>query len=184
MSNSKFDAGELRERPEILHLVKGDEGYFWEALRKTWASAEYSVRRNNFSNHGIGATGVTFLMRRQDLSPEHALRWKGNHCFITSIVPHGRNHIKVETALVKIVACENKYENLKFPAVMTEEYHRHDQLEPQAINTLRHVLVTPKCIVLKPGKLVDVEGADWPILTAYLLDPNKNEYVIERTVDL
>lgn len=184
MSNSKVDAGDLRERPEILKLEKAEDGFAWQTVRKTWASAELSVRKNVWSVHGIGATGVTFLMRRQALNLEHALCWNGQHCFLTSITPYGRNHIKVEAALVEISACENKYEDIKFPAVMTEEYHRHDQLVPQAINTLRHVLVTPKCIVLTPGKKVEVDGITWPILTAHMLDPQKNEYIIERTVDL
>ena len=124
-------------------------------------------------------------MRRQPLTLEHALNWKGQHCFITSITPWGLNHIKVEAALVEITECENKYRAVKFPGIITEEYHRHEQLEPQAINTLRHVLVTPKCIELTPGKLVEVGDENpWNILTAHLLDPRKNEYIIERVKDL
>lgn len=177
-------AGEMRDRPDVLELVQTESGWEWQKLRRTWATAEISTRKNIWSVHGIGATGVIFLMRRQALELEHALQWQGHHCFITAITPHGRGHIQVEAAIVEIKQCENKYEGLSFPAIMTEEYHRHEQLEPYAINTIRHVLVTPKCIKLQPGKLVRVDGDDWPILTAHTLDPYKNEYIIERTVDL
>lgn len=186
MSEQKYkDAGELRERPVVLHLQGADGSYEWQPVRKTWASAELSVRKNVWSVHGIGATGVTFIMRRQPLTLDNALRWKGQHCFITSITPWGRNHIKVEAALVVVTECENRHEGVKFPGIITEEYHRHEQLVPQAINILHHVLVTPKCIELTPGKLVEVgDTGPWNILTAHLLDPHKNEYIIERAKDL
>lgn len=179
-----IDAGKLNEHPSVLHLKQVDGGYAWQKVRATWAKAELSTRKNVWSVHGIGATGVTFILRRQPLGLQDALLWRGRHCFIASIQPYGRNHIQVEAALVVVAQCENKYEGVRFPAIMTEEFRRHEQLEPQAINTIRHVLVTPKCITLKPGKLVEVDGEEWPILTAHLLDPEKNEYIIERVVDL
>lgn len=185
MSEKYKDAGELRERPEVLELQETESGFVWQPKRRTWASAELSVRRNVWSVHGIGAAGVTFIMRRQPLTMDHALRWKDQHCFITSIAPWGRSHIKVEAALVVVTECENKYENVKFPGIITEEYHRHEQLEPQAINILHHVLVTPKRVELKPGRLVEVgDVRPWNILTAHRLDPHKNEYIIERVMDL
>lgn len=185
MTSAKMvGAGEMRERPYVMKLVATESGMEWQPQRRTWAMAELSTRKNIWSVHGIGSTGVSFVMRRQDLEMENALRWHNQHCFITSITPCGYGHIKVEAAIVEIVQCENKYEGLSFPAIMTEEYHRHEQLEPYAINTLRHVLVTPKCIKLQPGKLIRIEKVDWPILTAHTLDPYKNEYIIERTVDL
>lgn len=177
-------AGDLRERPEILELKQTENGWSWEPVRKTWAAAELSTRKNVWSVHGIGAAGVEFIMRRQSLSLDHALRWKGQHCLITSIMPMGFNRLKVNAALVVLAQCEDKYFGTKFPGIVTEEYHRHEQLEPMAINVLRHVLVTPKCITLKPGKLVTVDGVDCPILTAHLFDPHQNEYVLERKVDL
>lgn len=179
-----IDAGQLRERPELLTLTQTDTGWEWTPTRKIWAAAELTTRKNLWSVHGIGATGVSFTLRRQTLTLGQALRWKGQHCFITSIAPFGRNHITVEAALVEISQCEDKYTGTMFPAAMTEEYRRHEQEEPYATNILRHVLVTPKCIELIPGRLVEVDGESWHILTAHLLDPNRNEYVIERVVDL
>ena len=52
------------------------------------------------------------------------------------------------------------------------------------VNKHQRVLVTPKAVRLAPGKLVEVDGVPWPITTPYELDPHKNEYAVERTVDL
>ncbi len=67
---------------------------------------------------------------------------------------------------------------------MTEEYVRHQQQEPMATNEHRRVLVTPKAVRLRPGPLVEVDGVEWPVMAAYELDPHKNEYILEREVDL
>lgn len=178
------DAGTLRERVEVLELRPIAGGYEWQRARNTWARCELSTRNNIWSVHGIGAAGAVFTLRRQSLSLDNALRWQGRHCFITGIVPLGPNHIRVETALVVVSACADRYTETTFPAILTEKYLGHRQLEPQAVNVLRHVLVTPGCIRLTPGKVVEVDGEKWPIQVAHLLDPHKNEYELERTVDL
>lgn len=177
-------AGDLDQPLKVLELQSEGREYRWEPTRHTWGSAELSTKTNVYSVHGIGAAGVTFSIRRQPLTLGNALLWRGQHCFITRIAPAGRLHLTVEAALVETRRCEDKYAGTTFPAIMTEKYLGHQQLEPQAINVLRHVLVTPKDIVLTPGRLVEVEGENWPILTAHLLDPWKNEYEIERTIDL
>lgn len=185
MAKSKHaDAGSLDQRLTVLSLIREDKTYRWEAERLTWARAELSQRTNVYSIHGIGTAGVTFTMRRQPLDLGNALLWRGRHCMITAIRPLGRLHLTAEAALVEVSGCEDKYTDTSFPGVMTEKYLGHQQLEPQAINTLRHVLVTPKAIELTPGRLVEVAGTPWPIQTAHLLDPWKNEYELERTVDL
>lgn len=178
------DAGRLDQRVAILTLRQEEKAYSWECSRLSWASAELSLRTNVYSVHGIGAKGVTFIMRRQPLTPENALLWRGQHCFISGIRPIGRLHLEVEAALTATSQCEDKYSGSSFPAIMTEKYLGHQQLEPQAVNILRRVLVTPKVIELEPGRLVEVDGTAWPIMTAHLLDPAKNEYELERTVDL
>lgn len=185
MATSEFvDAGSLDQRVAVLTLIQTDMAYRWEKTRLTWAKAELSTKTNVYSVHGIGAAGVTFTMRRQPMTLANALLWRGQHCFITRISPVGRLHWTVEAALVVTSQCEDKYTGSTFPAIMTEKYLGHQQLEPQAINTLRHVLVTPKTITLTPGRLVEVDGTSWPIQVAHLLDPWKNEYELERTVDL
>lgn len=185
MTGSDYvDAGSMDERIAVLELLQDGSTYQWSVLRRSWAKAELSTRKNVYSVHGIGATGVTFTMRRQGLTLGDAICWRGQHCMITAIRPRGFMHLTVEAALVVLSQCEYKYSGLKFPAVMTEKYLGHQQTEPQAINTYRNVLVTPKPIELTPGLLVEVDGKTWPIQTAHLLDPWKNEYEVERTVDL
>ena len=185
MATSEFvDAGSLDQRLAVLKLTQEGKAYSWKTTRATWAKAVLATKTNVYSVHGIGAAGVTFTMRRQPLDLGNALLWRGQHCMITAIRPLGRLHLTVEAALVVVSACEDKYTGITFPAIMTEKYLGHQQLEPQAVNTLRHVLVTPKAIELPPGQLVEVAGTPWPIQVAHLLDPWKNEYELERTVDL
>lgn len=185
MSKSTFVcAGDLDQPLEVLELRKTGNTYSWMQVRHTWGGVELSTKKNNFSVYGVGCSGATFILRRQPLALDNAIRWGKQHCFITSIIPVGRLHWQVEAALVEVTPCEDRYAGITFPAVITEKYLAHQQLEPQAVNTLRHVLVAPKKIELLPGRLVEVAGESWPILTAHRLDPWKNEYEIERTVDL
>lgn len=178
------ETGTLDERISVLKLVQSGTTYQWSVLRRSWARSELSTRKNVYSVHGIGATGVTFTVRRQNLKLDHAIGWRGHHCMITAIRPKGRMHLIVEAALVEVSDCEYVYTETKFPAIMTEKYLGHQQLEPYAVNVLQHVLVTPKAIELEPGRVVEVAGVKWPIQTAHLLDPWKNEYELAREVDL
>ena len=171
-------------RVEVLGLRKKDGAYTWESAGVTWAKAALTNRRNNYSVHGIGAAGVTFIIRRQPLTLDSAIRWRGYHCFITGILPMDYGHLTVEAALVVLSQCRSPETGETFPAVMTERYVRHEQLEPMAVNTHQRVLVTPKAVRLTPGPLVEVDGVPWQITTPYELDPHKNEYALERTVDL
>lgn len=181
-----INAGELDTRLEVLQLTeKAPRQWEWTAVRRPWGKVALDTKqRNLFSASGLGARGAAILLRWQPLTLHHALKWGEQHLLITAIVPQGRGYLEVSAALVELTQCEDRYTGTSFPAVVTEKYHRHDQLEPQAVNVVQHVLVTPKAVELIPGRLVEVGGASWPIQTAQLLDPYKNEYVIERTVDL
>lgn len=187
-TDSGVEVGRLNERLDVLELRKTGEdpgtAWTWETVRRTWAIAELMTRGNIYSVHGIGAAGVTFTLRRQPLGLNAALRWRGQHCMITAVRPLGRLYWTVEAALVVLSQCRNPRTGETFPAVMTERYVGHRQLEPMAVNTHQRVLVTPKAVRLTPGPLVEVDGVEWPIITPYELDPNKNEYVLEKTVDL
>lgn len=187
-TDSGVEVGRLNDRVEVLELTQtqedGGTARTWETIRRTWTKAELMTKTNVYSVHGLGAAGVTFTLRRQPLGLDNALRWRGQHCLITAIRPLGRLYWLVDAALVVLSQCEYRYTGARFPAIMTEKYLGHQQLEPLAVNTLRHVLVTPKRIELTPGKLVEVDGESWPIRVAHLLDPHMNEYELERTVDL
>lgn len=185
MSTGYVDVGKLDERVKVLEFIEQSPGVWtWKQIRTTWAAVKLSTRRSVWSVHGIGATGVTLTMRQQALCLGNALEWKGWHCFITAIESLGCNHMEVSAALVTVSKCEDKVAGIKFPASMTEKYLGHDQLEPYAINVLRHVLVTPKDIDVKPGQLVEVDGTAWPVTSAHTLDLWHNEYELERRVDL
>ena len=75
MESEHIDAGKLDERVLVLALQETAENVWrWVEIRKTWASVEQSTRRNNWSVHGIGTTGVTLTVRRQDITLGHALQ--------------------------------------------------------------------------------------------------------------
>lgn len=184
MAIEHVDAGKLSERIELLRLVKGENEYRWELLRRSWASVELQQRRNNFSAHGIGAAGAELVLRRQELTLLDAIRWRGQHLFLTGIAPRGRNHLTVAAALVEVRACRDPESGLAFPGVVTEKYLGHRQEEPMAVNPMRHILITHPAIDLKPGRLVEVDGESWPITMSHRLDPWKAEYEIERVIEL
>ena len=194
-TNIGVEVGRLSDRVEVLEfrdvskLDTQDDAptpkqWKWETVRRTWAQAELSARPNVYSVHGLGAAGVAFTLRRQPLDLDGALLWKGQHCLITAIRPLGRLYLTVEAALVVLSQCRNPETGDTFPAVMTEEYVRHEQLEPMAKNICQRVLVTPKAVRARPGPLVEVDGVEWPIITPYELDPHKNEYTLKRKVTL
>ncbi len=192
MDKTFTPAGELNQKVEVLELhdeviaTLGQEPrnrYFWNDERWVWAKATPNARKNVYSNHGVGASGVTFILRHQPLCLDNALLWQGRHCFITSIAPLGRAYWQVEAALVEVSSCEDKYTNTAFPAVMTERYVRFEADDPYNDNQYEHVLVTPKAVKLIPGRLVEVDGKAWHIRAAHLLDPHKNEYDIWREVE-
>ena len=116
------------------------------------------------------------------------MSWGGQHLFLTSIVPMGRNHMEVDTAVVTVDTVElqedDETEPMTFPGVLTEKYARHAQEWPMSTNDLVLVLVTPKPIVLRPGSLVKVRGTMWEVLVPHELDEYKNEYELGRLVDL
>lgn len=185
MTAEHIDAGQLKERLTVLTLEEVSAGRFvWSETRRTWGAAVPSAKKNIWSAHGVGAAGATFTLRRQELTLGNALLWRGQHCFLTDIRPFGRTCLTVTAALVEVLPCEDKRAGAAFPGVLTEKYLGHDQLEPQAVNTLRYVLATPKPILLTPGRLVEVDGLSCPVQVAHVLDPWHNEYEIERTVDL
>ena len=189
MTANSAAVGRLNERVEVLGLQNVSESdtpaaWEWAAVRRTWAGFELMTKPNVYSVHGLGAAGVSFTLRRQGLDLDNALFWRGQHCLITAIRPLGRLYLEVDAALVVLSRCRNPKTGDAFPAVVTEKYVRHEQLEPMAQNKHRRVLVTPKAVKLTPGPLVEVDGVEWPITTPYELDPHKNEYAIERTIDL
>lgn len=201
------DAGELRENVEVLnctppgceasceapceicHLAMSSPQWAWRTVRQAYAKAEITNRLAIFANSGVAGRETTFTIRRQGITLRNAIRWKGGHYFITSVEPLGSAHLTVRAALVQFrpvckgVEAGTKRE-ITFPGVVAERYMGHTQEEPMAQNTIRLTLVTPKAIVLKLGSIVDVgDPAPYWVKVPHELDPDKNEYEIERIVE-
>lgn len=191
----KVDAGILRDRVGVLRLQLDEisNSYEWTRIRSIAAEAEVSGKSNLFSRVGIGARDVVFTVRhRDDLTCADALSWRGpagwEHCFITEITPLDRLFDRVRCARVRLVDCVAEANHTphgpEFPAVLTEKYVGHEQLEPLAVNVITYVLVTPKAVELKRGSIVEVGGVPYEVQVGHLLDEWKNEFEIVRTVDL
>jgi len=177
------DAGELRER---VQLLTPDQEGNWRPLRWAWAKEEPGKTRTIFSSVGLSAKTELFTLRRQSVAPGDLLLWKGRHHYITEVIELEAAYIQVVAGVVTAAQCRRDGpEGATFTGFLTEPYARHETLhEPYAVNMLRMVLVTSKAVELLPGKLVQVDGTAWPVQTAHTLDGVKNEYELERTVDL
>lgn len=199
MSRTSIDAGKLRDRLQVLELTEAPAGtWSWQGVRAARGQVELSNTRNLFSSVGIGARGTEVLLRRQALSLHSALRWGEQHLFLTSIVPEGRLHLRLQTALVEPVTClavrtedtvgegnrPRTAETLRvtFPGVLAEKYARYEREVDHAENETRYVLVTPKAIQLRAGDLVTVQEGPakggYHVAVCHVLDPYKNEYEI------
>lgn len=185
-SNDYCGAGRLDRKAQVMGFQETSPGTWeWVPVRDIWISLDLrSDRTTIFSKLGVGARSAAMVAWKQDITLHHAIRQGDMHLFLTSITERNRNQMDIQGALVEITQCEDKYTDTTFPAIVTEQYHHHVQLDPQATNIIRHVLVTPKPIQLILGRLVEVGGETWNILTSQTLDPYKNEYVIERMIDL
>lgn len=146
MSETYIDAGSLNERLELLELAEtAENSWEWVDTGKLWARVEQNgnPQKNLFSSVGIGARNAELVIRRRPLTLHQALRWNGQHLFLTSITKRDRMHLNVAAALVDLVICRAKRSRstvdpernnrpistqlpeISFPGVLTEKYVRH-----------------------------------------------------------
>lgn len=181
------DARGMRDRVTVLQITHDvtTDTYDWTALYQAWASVKLENRSNLFSSVGIGARGVSLTMwRNPRLTLHHAIRLKnGQFCFLTAVVPVGDGlHSTVQAALCTPVSCRSE-DGPGFPGILTEKYLGHQQLEPHAVTTTTYVLVAPEEIHLAAGSLITIDGTDYEVQIAHLLDEYKHEFEITRLED-
>lgn len=202
---ARVQAGDLDQRIQVLALKKDVNSYSWGRVGSVWAKGDLDTRSNLFSSIGIGARGVTFTIRsNRQLSLANAFLWRGQHCFLTSIIPlaDSPGYVQVKAALVNPVNCtatwtprdtkdalnrpiEGTPETVVFPAVLTEKYRKNEPEDVFRILTQQRVLVTPKAITIRAGTAVQVQnGAAYTVRTVMDLDEWKNEYEIEHQEDV
>ena len=194
----------IRDRVEVLDLLPTADGWTWGAVRKTWARVELTGKTNLFSKVGLGARDVAVTMRRQDLTLGQALRHRGKHLFLTSLVESERGWYDLTAAVVEPTPCVGRpvknemgegnrpvrveQPPITFPGVVTEKYlgRQRDGDGTHDVVTRTLVLVTPKAVELAEGDLVDLGGQEpgtYAVALAHRLDPWKNEYEITRKAD-
>lgn len=192
-----FNPGILKDNIKQLSIKKQDDNYIWEVDANLWSKAEYTGKRNIFSNLGYGEKQVKFLVRKRDLTLHNAFLWQNKHCFITDIVEIERGLYEVNTALIEPKQCSikrstdtpildklnrpikgNENQIITFPACLSEKYVR--QTEEHPISKVENIciLTTPKMVELLNGELVSIQGVDYEILVSHTFDDYKNEYEI------
>lgn len=179
--------GQFRHRITVLELVSNsDTSYIWEPVMPLWSMATRKSTNNIFSSVGLSAESWEFRIRAGSVTMDNAIFWDGHHHLITAIDTNDRQFWTLQTARVQVLKCQADpvEKGPFFPAVLTEKYIRHEQLEPLAVNTTAYVLVTPKVIDLEEGRLVDVAGTAYEVQKAHRLDRWKNEFEIVRKADL
>lgn len=205
MADTYVDAGSLSERLELLELRQtAEQTWEWVPIRRIWAKVEQTTKTNLFSKVGVGARDAAVVIRRQSLTLHQALRWKGQHIFLTSITKRDRMHLDLQGALVSVVTCKGQGYTTTvgpgnrpvkqpgpertFPGVLTEKYVRYETEDSYAKAKRLLVLVTPKAVELLEGDLVTVtEGpaaAVYNVQTCHVLDEYKNEYEIMYSRDI
>ena len=172
MSGLSVDAGELRDRLEVLAFQETTPGVWsWEPVRRTWGKVTVDGKSNLFSKVGIGARNAALVVRKQELSLRYGMRWRGQHLFLTQLTELDRTHLSLSAALVELADCE--MDGIRFPGALTEKYLKWEQPEPYSVNQITYVLVTPPEIRLDLGGLVLVDGRKYEVQVAHIRDPSK-----------
>ena len=200
-----IDAGSLDERLELLELLEtAPNTWEWVPMSRLWAQVTVDGGTNLFSRVGIGARNAKLTIRSRDITLYGALRWRGQHLFLTSITKLDRMHLDLQAALVSVVRCVGRGYTTTvgpgnrpvkqpgpertFPGVLTEKYVRYETEDSYAKAKRLLVLVTPKAVQLLEGDLVTVtEGpaaAVYNVQTCHVLDEYKNEYEIMYRRDI
>lgn len=175
-------------RVQRLEYDDAEDTFSWVDDYSSWAKAEQDTRNNLFSSVGIGARGVTFTMRKSSrLSMFKAIRWRGQFCFLTSIVDAEPGFVLVRAAMCDPVTCRKDANKtpmgFRFPGIVTEKYVGHEQPDLHSEVTTDYVLVTSKDVELSPGSWVIAGGQHYKVLVPHLLDSYKNEFEIRRKED-
>lgn len=187
--SARSDIGVFRTRARVMECRAVDGGFEWIPVRGVWCRRERAGINRVFSRIGLSAEGWDLTMRATPLTLHNALRVGGEHYYITGIGRPEGGYMTVEAVRVRVSRCFGNAERgeadmFSFPGVFTELYIRHEQEAPMSVNVIDYVLVTPKCVRLRPGSLVEAEGVRYEVLTAHGLDEAKNEYTVRKRKEL
>ena len=189
MTGGFVDPGSMSQPISVMQYTQNPTGVWsWQALQQTRANVTLKTERNIFSSLSASASGAEVILRKQALTLSNLLQWGDKSLYITSILPEGRLHYKVSTAVVPLatvtLVADATTQAMTFDGILAEKYARHEQEWPMSVNDLSLMLVVPKAITLRPGSLMQARGASWEVLVPHELDEFKNEYEIGRRVEL
>lgn len=173
-----LDVGTCRERAVILDLREAESGVFaWYPSAPIWLRAEKQRGRNLFSAVGIGVESWRFTARKRDISLHSAIRWRGEHYFLTAVSEPERGWVELEAARIEprtVRLLGDK--GWTGPVCMTEKYLGHEQTQAPAILTETMVAVAPKTLDCRSGDLLEADGKIYRVTVVHRTDPCKNEF--------
>ncbi len=190
----------LQDRVEVLDLRRDEDGNFsWACVGTRYAQVKPDERQYSFSSVGVWPRGATVTLRPCRLTLHQALRWNGQHLFLTAVLPSlGRDRLEVKAAVCAPVTFTaepqaktgrdklnrptvEKVAAFTFPGVWTELYRKEQDEGVVDTELVQRVIVTPKAVVLRRGDIVrHPDGTAWPVMRVLDLDEHKTEYVVYR----
>ena len=187
----QLQAGDLDRKVQVLAFSETAPGVWdWTPQATSWARAESPGRTQIFAPHARSGRGLSLTMRQHPSRIRGGmLQLGGQYLYIAEIfpLPEHPGYAELRTAQVELTACranlDREVPGPSFPAILTEEYTGHEQLEPLAVVTTDLMLVVPKEIYLAPGSWLEAGTEIYQVLEPHELDPVVNEYRLRRKED-
>lgn len=190
----------LRDRVEVLEVRRDNDGnYSWVSTGKRYACVKPDDRRYSLSSIGVWPRGATVTLRPCGLTLHQALRWNGQHLFLSAILPSsGRDRLEIKAAVCVPVTFTaepqaktgrddlnrptvEKVAAYTFPGIWTEMYRKEQDEGVVDTELVQRVIVTPKAVKLRRGDIVrHPDGTTWPVMRVLDLDEYKTEYIVFR----
>lgn len=195
-----MNPGKLRERGTLLR-ISGTTDLQWEEHCKIWMQVKETGRKNLFSKVGIGADGVEILIRSRDITLHDAIRWNGQHYFLTNISEEGTApvYLRIQAARVNpvpVTVWRDKVEKGtlnqpirapeqigSFPGCITEKYLGSRDEESHMESEIRLIAVAPKAADYQVGDIFEFTGHKFRVMVVHNLENWKNEYETQRIED-
>lgn len=196
-----MDPGKLRDKVDWLRLTQDGPNLAFAQYKTVWARVKETGLKNLFSKVGVGADGVEVLLRRQGLTLDDCLLYKGERYFLTNIAPEGLHPVydKVQAARVPLhrvtvyrhrvgrgplgQAMEEDEPLGSFPGWVTEKYLASREEDSHTESTARFVVVSPKAALYRAGDFFDLLGGRYRVMVAHCLESHKNEYEVQKVGD-
>lgn len=180
-----MQTGDLREKVTLLTLQKDGDVWTYQDSKTVYAAANVSDRGTILSGMGMGARAAEMTFRAANAPGlMQALKWRGDVYIVSTVVPDLKLWTTVTAAKIELRTTKVKG-GITFPGIVLEKYVRWATGKPMDTTSESYLLVTPKAIELEEADVLSIDGLGTYHVTAiHRADSAKNEYEVERSVDL